>query len=270
MARLKTLLTIAGSDSMGGAGIQADIRAGNSLGLQVVTAITVVTAQNSSGLKQSFNVSPTLLKAQLNAILEDVIPEAVKIGLIESPKQIKVIVDFLKKIPSDIPVIVDPVFKLTRDKGSDRSSFLDHTEFLNEYKNLLNPLATVVTPNLYELKLLTMQDKIDSLTLERLNAKAAVIKGGHGKDNKLTDRLLIAGQEEIKISHSKVDCENLHGTGCVFSSLLASYMAIGFDLKESFLKTSTRLYEIITNSCNYHLGRSDYGPLNIQNNYLIK
>ena len=264
--KLFSILSIAGSDNMGGAGIQADIKVGSSLGLHVLTAITTVTAQNSSGLLDSLSISPRLLKLQLEAILEDVMPDAVKIGMVGSVENIEIIADFLDIIPNYIPVVVDPVLYVSATRKSIKDITGYTVKLRDAYLERLFPKVTVVTPNLDELKMFTGKDSIDGDTLSLLKAKAAVIKGGHGNSDQIIDKLLLPGKE-LSVTHKKIKCRNLHGSGCVFSSYLASYMAMGNSIEIAFEKTCRKLNLIISKSADYNLGSSPYGPLNILEKY---
>lgn len=272
---LKTLLSIAGSDPTGGAGVQADIRAASVMGLHPLTAITSVTAQNSKGIKELGIVSPGLLNLQLEVILEDVIPDAIKIGMIGSLDNAKIILDFLKKLPEDIPIVIDPVLIASVD--GNRLYERTESDLIPAFKIL--PTATVVTPNLSELKVLShyanleiknLEDTIEleeygDNILEACHCNAMIVKGGHASQQDIVTDLLLQRNKISLSSHPKVDCKNLHGTGCTYSTLLAGFLAMGYNLEESFRFTSDKIYEIISHSCGYMLGSSSYGPLNICN-----
>lgn len=247
--KLKTLLSIAGSDPMGGAGIQADIRVGLSLGVHVMTAVTSVTAQNSKEFIEMGPVRSDLLKLQLKAIQQDILPDAVKIGMIGTVDNLMVISGYLSQLPKDIPIILDPVLKIS----SDSSATYHEKDFIDCYKKFILPFATVITPNLEE----------------NIFPKhgAVIIKGGHNNDTIIED-ILIMNDLRFICRHKRIDCQNLHGTGCVFSSLLSCYLALGNTIRESFEKTVDSMDKIIRRSCEYKLGTSDYGPLNI-NNYRL-
>ena len=280
---LKTLLTIAGSDPTGGAGIQADIKVGSYLGLHVLSAVTAVTAQNSHGLLSSGVVPSDLLKAQLDAITQDVVPNAVKIGMIGSKENLFVISDFLREFcqSRNIPVVTDPILKLSAD---DKQLFesIDCDEMCNLYMDYIFPYSTVITPNIPEFNLLaknkinTLKSKgenIESLCdktqllpppelLRAIHKNSTVLKGGHTDCNWIQDTLFT--KEDLLFSnHQFIDCKNLHGSGCVYSSLFASLMALGYKVPDAFHKANELMESIILRSCNYSLGDSSYGPLNI-------
>lgn len=275
-SKIPTLLTIAGSDPMGGAGIQADIRTASSLGLHVLTAITAVTSQNSKSFSRLGVVSGDCLYSQLNAILEDVTPDAIKIGMVGSVENFEVIENLLKNLSSEIPVVIDPVLsssignkKLVDNLGSKK-------QIGDIYKLSIFPYATVITPNEQECKLIGGIDNIDlkrisddpKAYLEKLNVKNAIITGTDPGADELTD-ILVTPIEVTEKSHSKIDCKNLHGTGCVFSTFIASYLGLGYSLTEAFSLSSERISKIISESSNYSLGISSYGPLNINRYKLL-
>lgn len=285
MNRLVTMLSIAATDPMGGAGVAADIKTGASLGVHVITAVTAVTLQNSRQMGGVVPVAPQILKGQLEYILEDASPEAVKIGMAGNPENLKIISDFLDELPKDTPVVVDPVMKASVEETRPSQFGEDMREI---YLHEIFPKAYVVTPNLEELKMLTGSDEINSQTLEKLNSRAAVVKGGHCEGPYAEDTLLMydlnyslrvdncdfSGKGKtlstITKRNKKLDCRNLHGTGCVFSSLLACNLAMGFDLINAFQKANEYLNKIINKSSDYQLGNSLYGPLNINQNFIKK
>ena len=273
---LKTLLTIGGSDPCGGAGIQADIRAGISCGVHVMTAITAVTAQNSHGVMAVNPVTSEILEQQINAVINEVMPDAVKIGMLGSLENAGVVSEFIRNLFGEIPVVVDPVMK-----ASSGGNLSEESEIIIDfYGQNIFPFATVVTPNLKEatqfletsgLKNITNPIEI-AITLLRLwNTNAVALKGGHSENEEVTDILADYFDSSVvvaKTTHPRIECKNLHGTGCVYASLLASFLALGFPLQDAFMKTSKKIFEIISASCNYSLGNSAYGPLNI-NNYRL-
>lgn len=249
--KLKTLLSIAGSDPTGGAGIQADIRAGISLGLHVMTVVTAVTAQNSLDFIDLGVVESHLVNAQLSAIKSEVIPDAIKIGMVGSEENLKIIAEYLLTLPREIPIVVDPVLK---SSIGGKNLSIDE-EIITLYQQLIFPLATVITPNLTEMEFVPKKFP-------------QIIKGGHVKSSEFVIDCLLYGDKILSNKLPKVNCKNLHGTGCIYSSLLASYLALGKTLEDAFYSTSENIHQIITRSCEYSMGESHYGPLNI-NNYFI-
>lgn len=264
--KLKTIMSIAGSDPTGGAGIQCDIRAGNSVGVHVLTALTSVTVQNSRSLFSINPVPPELLERQIYSILEDVMPDAIKIGLIGSEKNMEVISAFLSSLSPETPVVVDPILLSSAGKKSMTETGMGLKEWLESYVELIFPRATVITPNLEELNMMIRGENNEKEFLktlpERFSTGAIVLKGGHSDSPVVTDKL-ITPNCILEVSHPRKECRNLHGSGCAYSSLLASYLAKGYPLNEAFSAASNKIYSIIRESVYYQLGTSTYGPLNI-------
>ena len=268
---ITTLLSIAGSDPVGGAGIQADIKVGAAIGVHVVTAITAVTVQNSKAFYSLNPVNPILLQRQLKAISEDVVPDAIKIGMVVSIDNLKIISEYLETLPTSVKIVVDPVISPTvvnieqGNQNPSSSDLLFHT-----YRERLFPYAFVATPNLRETERLCQRrfDHIEDLfeAPSLLNLKNIIVTG-FTAGNEISD-VMISGNNIFENSHEVIDCSNLHGSGCVFSSLLAAFLGKGLALKQAFFETSNRLHSIIDNSCNYVFGNSSYGPLNVNNNLL--
>lgn len=275
---LTTILSIAGSDCTGGAGIQADIRAAAANGVFTMTAVTAVTAQNSHGVSAVYPVPPSILEAQLNDILEDVRPDAIKIGMLGSCENGETIARVLKNYRG-IPVVIDPV--MSSSAGGDLNSSTG--QILELYLSKLFPIATVVTPNLIESELFLKQttakggaDSIEEFAgslLRLFRSEAVVLKGGHSSGDILTDTLAYRSESGIvrfkTFCSRRISCKNLHGTGCVYSSLLASELAKGRDLSRAFTNASAMIKEFISDSTGYDFGSSDYGPLNT-NDYSTK
>ena len=271
-SKLISLLAIGGSDPLGGAGIQADILAGNSLGLHVMTAITAVTSQNSNGIRKLNIVPPEILLSQLDAIFEDVIPDAIKIGMIGNIENAKIIFGVLLEKATEIPIIIDPVMSASAGGNLYQNNDDLLTEF---YQTKLFPIADVVSPNNSEATKFLKFNKLEISENKKENAiklldlwkcDSVVLKGGHDDSDFVND--ILADRMEYGViisesSHPKINCKNLHGTGCVYAALMASYLALGFQVHEAFIKTSEKINSIIKRSDNYHLGISKYGPLNI-------
>lgn len=267
--KLKSILSIAGSDPMGGAGLQADIRTGVSLGFHVLTVCTALTVQNSRGLFEVNPVEPSLLKSQLDKVVEDCCPDAVKIGMIGSVGNFIEIERFIKNLPLELPIVVDPVLKASAN-GNNLFQDISIQEISSLYINKIFPWITVATPNQSELKFLLNKRKIDLRSykkiLSELSLNHLIIKGGDSKGKIINDKLL--NFYDIKtFSHPKVKCENLHGTGCVYSTLLACFLGMGNNIDDAFIMTNKKMEEIIDRSRQYCLGKSSYGPLNLNNYY---
>ena len=224
-------LTIAGSDCSGGAGIQADIKTMIANGVYAMSAITALTAQNTTGVFDIFEVTPEFLQEQLDAIFTDIYPDAVKIGMVSSANLIRVISESLKKYEAK-NIVLDTVMVSTS------GSKLISDEAIAVLKSDLIPLATVITPNIPEAMVLS-GDVIDS---ERMMEEAAkkiysdfgcrvLLKGGHSIND--ANDVLYDGREITWFEGKRIDNPNTHGTGCTLSSAIASNLAKGEDLKSA-------------------------------------
>ena len=228
---MKTALTIAGSDSSGGAGIQADLKTMTANGVYAMSAITALTAQNTTGVTDILESTPRFLSEHLDAIFTDIFPDAVKIGMVSSAELIAVIAAKLKEYKAE-NIVVDPVMVATSGAKLLRS---DAVEAL--CRELL-PLAAVLTPNIPEAEILSGMAITDAAGMEaaaRLISEkygcAVLCKGGH-KVNDADDLLWREGAG--KWFHGKrIDNPNTHGTGCTLSSAIASNLAKGYDLDAS-------------------------------------
>ncbi len=220
---MKTVLTIAGSDSIGGAGMQADIKTIMAHGAYGMTAITAVTAQNTKGVESIEPISSIMLEQQLKAVFEDIFPDAVKIGMICSADQAKIIAEVLQKYTAK-NVVVDPVMASTSGKT------LAQDTAVKAMEKFLFPLATVVTPNIPEARKLwegaveTREDREKAaVDLAKKYGSYVLCKGGHeagGADDLLTD-----GSNVIWLSGKRIQTTNSHGTGCTLSSAIAANLA---------------------------------------------
>lgn len=229
--KMKTALTIAGSDSSGGAGIQADIKTMQANGVYAMSAITALTAQNTTGVTGIMEVTPEFLEKQLDAVITDIRPDAVKIGMVSSEELIKMIAKKLKEYHME-NVVVDPVMVATSGSRLISESAID------TLRTYLLPMATVITPNIPEAEVLAeMEIKSEEDMVEaakRINEKyhcAVLCKGGHSL-NDANDLLYQDGS--AKWFHGKrINNPNTHGTGCTLSSAIASNLAKGYPLDRS-------------------------------------
>ena len=230
---MKKALTIAGSDSSGGAGIQADIKTMTMNGVYAMSAITAITAQNTTGVTGILEVSPDFLGKQLDAVFEDIFPDAVKIGMVSSSELIRVIADSLVRYGA-ANIVVDPVMVATS------GARLIEDEAIETLKSRLLPLATVITPNIPEAEILadmTITDEAGmeeaAKTLYERYGCAALVKGGH-RINDANDVLYATpDQGPVWFKGRRIDNPNTHGTGCTLSSAIASNLARGYSLEES-------------------------------------
>lgn len=224
------VLTIAGSDSGGGAGIQADLKTMLALGVHGMSVIAAVTAQNSLGVQGYWELPPGAVRAQLDSVLSDIGAQAVKTGMLAS----KVLVETVSSVLSDVgvPIVVDPVGV---SKHGDSLLALDA---LDAVRTALLPLATVVTPNLWEVEQLTGV-KVDEESRLREAAEAVhalgpswvLIKGGHLPGEPVD--LLFDGAREYRFAAARHDNRHTHGTGCTLASAIASHLALGADVVDA-------------------------------------
>ncbi len=228
---MKTALSIAGSDSCGGAGVQADIKTMTMNGVYAMTAITALTAQNTLGVRSIEEASPVFLGDQLDAVFEDIFPDAVKIGMVSSKALIEVISDKLLHYGAR-NIVVDPVMVSTSG-----ARLLEESAVEALTRRLL-PIASVITPNIPEAEILSGENILNEADMRRvsleLNKKygcAVLLKGGHSV-NDATD-ILAADGAIYRFAGRKIDNPNTHGTGCTLSSAIASNLAKGFSLEES-------------------------------------
>lgn len=216
------VLSIAGSDSGGGAGIQADIRTITNLGGHAMTAITAVTAQNSAGVTAVELMTPDMVLAQIWAVMDDFDADAIKIGMLGSPEIALAVAGFLKSVRNK-PVIFDPVMVATS------GATLADDRTIAAFQKII-PLSSLVTPNLDEMEGLGGEAGIAEFTVPFL------VKGGHGDDEILVDRLIGADGEIERWEGSRIDTRHSHGTGCTLSSAIATYLAGGDSLSTSIGK----------------------------------
>lgn len=261
--RYPIVLTIAGSDSGGGAGIQADLKTLSSLGVYGASAITAITAQNTMGVHLVEPVSSQMLRAQIMSVLTDLRPDVIKIGMIGSEESARVIVDCLKHHPA-LPVVYDPVLAATDGKA------LTDTDALHFIKRELFPLCSLITPNLNEAALLLEESKVATheeemkelaVRLLRYRPRSVLLKGGHLEGNAMTDLLLMDTGECFQFSQERIRTRNLHGTGCTLSSAIAAFLARGYSLTESVRRAKIYTGQAILTARDGNVGQGN-GPLN--------
>ena len=260
---MKKALTIAGSDSSGGAGIQADIKTFSALGLYCTTVITVLTAQNTTTVLDVFTTPSKFFKNQLVSTIDDITPDIIKIGVLYDESIIEIVNEILS--PLKIPVVLDPVLisgtgvKLLKDSSYE------------SFKKKIIPLSHILTPNLSEAEVLS-ENKISSeheliesaYKIINLGTKNVIIKGI--KDNKKQDKIfdiLIEkeGDKITKVYNKKLQIAETHGTGCNFSSALASFISKGYDINESFFLANTYVKEGLRNIIKIGKGVGVTNPL---------
>ena len=259
----KTALTIAGSDSSGGAGIQADIKTMTMNGVYAMSAITALTAQNTTGVRAIQEATPEFLKQQIDAVFEDIFPDSVKIGMVSSAKLIEVIADRIKYYNAK-NIVVDPVMISTSGAN------LINTDAINALKSILLPLATLVTPNIPEAEILSgisITNKQDMQNAAKIISDvcgcSVLLKGGHSIND--ANDLLYANGEYHWFGGKRIDNPNTHGTGCTLSSAIASNLAKGINIEESVRMAKKYVSDAL--SAQLDLGKGS-GPL--KHNFGIK
>lgn len=256
------ILTIAGSDCSGGAGIQADIKAISALGAYAASAITAITVQNTCGVTGIHPVPPAYVKGQIEAVMEDIHPQAIKIGMINDTKIVEVIAESLQKYRPRF-VVFDPVMVSTS------GCKLMEDEAIEAITTRLIPLATLITPNLSEAEILAGQ-KINTVEdMQRqakkmlgLGCKGVLIKGGHLEGGQMCDVLQAADEDHPHLfTAPKVESRNTHGTGCTLSSAIATYLTLGETVTSAVEKAKQYVYKGIESGKDVCIGHG-HGPLN--------
>ena len=254
---MKTSMTIAGSDSSGGAGIQADIKTMTANGVYAMSAITALTAQNTTGVTSIMEVTPQFLEEQIVANVTDIFPDSVKTGMVASSSLIKVIADSIKKFNLN-NIVVDPVMVATSG-----AKLIADDAIISLKKELL-PLATIITPNIPEAEVLSEikihnssdMEKAAKIIFEKFGC-SVLLKGGHNLND--ANDFLLTNTDKVWFSGKRIDNPNTHGTGCTLSSAIASNLAKGFSIKESVQNAKTYISGAL--SAMLDLGKGS-GPLN--------
>ncbi len=260
------ILIIAGSDSSGGAGIQADIKTITSLGSYAMTAITAITSQNTTGVRSIHSIPPSEISRQIEFTSKDIKPDAIKIGMLQSEKIIKSVINSINKIKVN-KIILDPVMVA---KGG--TNLLDKNA-IDILKKKLIKISSVITPNIPEAEILTnfkinnIKDMIYAAKLiKKLGAKNVLIKGGHLKNSFVND-ILYSSNKIFIFKNRKYNTINTHGTGCTLSSALTAYYSCGKTLKKSCEMAIKYVNRAILTEPNYGKG---HGPINHLNTINIR
>ncbi|MBM6891044.1 bifunctional hydroxymethylpyrimidine kinase/phosphomethylpyrimidine kinase [Bacteroides caecigallinarum] len=262
MKKYHNVLTIAGSDCSGGAGIQADIKTISALGCYAASAITAVTVQNTCGVSAIHPIPAEYVKSQIEAVMTDIKPEAVKIGMINDVEIVRAIASSIKTYRPKF-VVFDPVMvstsgcKLIEDKA------------IEAIKNELIPLSTIITPNLKEAIVLTGDNISHAGSMIEAGRKilnygchSVLVKGGHLDGDDMCDVLCINGDSNpYTFTARKIDSHNTHGTGCTLSSAIATNLALGYTLQEAVNRAKEYVYKGILTGKDIHIGNG-HGPLN--------
>jgi len=259
--RYPRVLCIAGSDSGGGAGIQADLKTFSALGCFGMTAITAITAQNTTGVRAIHGVPPAMLRDQIDAVVEDIGVDAVKIGMLHAPDIVQTVAQAIARHQLR-NVVFDPVMVATS------GAKLITDEAIAVLVTELFPRALVITPNLDEAALLvdqplcTPQDM--ALAAQRLldmGARAVLLKGGHLNGDSVIDVLQVAGAEPLWMQAPRIATANTHGTGCTLSSAIAAYLALGLTLPQAVQQARDYVRGALLAGANVKTGQGS-GPLN--------
>jgi hydroxymethylpyrimidine/phosphomethylpyrimidine kinase len=259
--RYARVLTIAGSDSGGGAGIQADLKTFSALGCFGMTAITALTAQNTTGVRAIHGVPPEMLKDQIDAVVEDIGVDAVKIGMLHAPDIVHTVANAIDR--NHLPhVVLDPVMIATS------GAVLIENDAVQALVQQLFPRAALITPNLDEAGFLvgrTLHTEADmqsaAQTLLAQGAKAVLLKGGHLAGEQVCDLFMSAKDEHWWLRAPRIASPNTHGTGCTLSSAIAAHLALGLALPDAIQAAHTYVRQALQAGAAVHTGHGS-GPLN--------
>ncbi len=254
---MKTAMTVAGSDSGGGAGIQADLKTFAAIGVHGTSAITALTAQNTLGVSGIFDLPPSFVEAQFDAIAGDIGIDAMKTGMLFNAPIIEAVVKKIREYGVS-RVVVDPVMVATS------GDLLLREDAVDAVKTQLLPLALVVTPNRQEAEVLAglsihTDEDVEEVCrrIHRLGASYVLVKGGHASGDAVD--WLYDGKRVIHYSSSRIDTTNTHGTGCTLSAAIAAYLALGRDVAEAVSGAKEYITAAIRHA--YPLGKG-HGPVN--------
>ena len=260
-ARYPRVLTIAGSDSGGGAGIQADLKTFAALGCYGMSALTALTAQNTRGVRSIHGVPVAFLAEQIDAVAEDIGVDAVKVGMLHSAPVVRTVAEAIDRHRL-APVVLDPVMVATSDAR------LIEADAVEALMRELFPRALLVTPNLDEAGLLvgrTLHTEADMAAAGRellaLGARAVLVKGGHLAGDTVSDLLLVPGAEPLWLRHPRIATPNTNGTGCTLSSAIAAHLALGDELPRAVQQAHAYVRAALAAGAGVRTGAGS-GPLN--------
>lgn len=256
-----SVLTIAGFDGSGGAGIQADIKTASALGCFSTSVLTALPVQNTQGVRKIYPVPVEAVADQIEAILDDIFPDAVKIGMVHTPQLVETIVSTLAKYRK-IPIVFDPVMVATSGHR------LIEKETITAIIEDLFPIADVITPNMDEASILadmpvhTIEDLYAAgEKIKKLGCKSILLKGGHQKTSTITSLYYDENEQYHSFETVKFDTNNTHGSGCTLSSAIAAYLAQGKTLYDAVSLGQQYVYQAIENGKDVQTGFGN-GPLN--------
>lgn len=256
-----SVLSIAGFDGSGGAGIQADLKTISALGCYATTVLTALPVQNTQGVQSIFSIPTPVVSDQLDSIFDDIIPSAVKIGMVHTPQLVTTIAQKLK-MHQEIPVVFDPVMVATSGHK------LIKNPTIKKIISDLFPLAAVITPNMDEASILAemnvenLQDMREAgQKIMKLGCKSVLLKGGHLKTDVLTSLYFDTNGKIHEFEFKKFETQNMHGSGCTLSSAIAAYIAQGKSLLNAVELGQNYVHQAIFHSKDVKIGKG-YGPLN--------
>jgi hydroxymethylpyrimidine/phosphomethylpyrimidine kinase len=257
---MKVALSIAGSDSGAGAGIQADIKTFSALGVYGCTAITAITAQNTRAVSGIFALPQGMIKGQILSVLRDFSPNAIKIGMVYSTETIRTVAGLLAK--SKLPIVLDPIL------SAGTGARLLREDAIDTFLSKLFPLSEIVTPNRFEAEILSgikITSGADAAQaarrLMKKGARNVIVKGGHFNNREVIDILVDSKSKVTKFTNPRIDLEESHGSGCNFSAAVASFLAIGMSLEESCRQANAYVHDAIENAVKIGKGLPVTNPL---------
>lgn len=261
MKTYPVVLSIAGSDSSGGAGIQADLKAMSAIGVFGTSAITAITAQNTCEVRAIQGIDPAIVRQQIEAVLDDLPCRTVKLGMLYARPTIEAIADCLAHYRLD-HIVLDPVMVSTS------GCRLIEEEAIEAVKSLLLPRATLVTPNIPEAEILSGMPVTNEREMElaaqrlfRIGCRAVLIKGGHLEGAESYDLLFTPQAAPVRYTSPRVATRNTHGTGCTFSSAIASYLALGHTLPDAVAAAKSYLTRALEAGADVSIGHG-HGAVN--------
>ncbi|WET48974.1 bifunctional hydroxymethylpyrimidine kinase/phosphomethylpyrimidine kinase [Chryseobacterium indologenes] len=256
-----SVLTIAGFDGSGGAGIQADIKTTSALGCFSTSVLTALPVQNTQGVRKIYPIPVEAVADQIKAILDDIVPDAIKIGMVHTPQLVETIVSTLAEYPK-IPIVFDPVMVATSGHR------LIEEETITALTTMLFPIADVITPNMDEASILadmkveTLEDLYTAgIKIKKLGCKTILLKGGHQETSTITSLFYDESENFHSFETLKFNTNNTHGSGCTLSSAIAAYIAQGKNLYEAVSLGQQYIYQAIENGIDVQTGHGN-GPLN--------
>lgn len=256
-----SVLAIAGFDGSGGAGLQADIKAISALGCFATSVLTALPVQNTQGVRSIYPIPYSAVQEQMEAIMDDIFPDAIKIGMVHTAELVNTIANTLKQYP-EVPIVFDPVMVAT----SGHKLIEDST--IAAIVETLFPIASVITPNMDEAALLanmeikTLDDMhIAGAKILRLGCKAVLLKGGHLEGKRITSLYFQQDGTVLSFEFEKFETNNTHGSGCTLSSAIASYLARGKSLAEAIALGQDYVHQAIYHGKDVLIGKGN-GPLN--------